>query len=653
MVPAALPAFSAPIGVRVVPSWLISDWDRLCAATALATRLRARPQAPMNVFCICILFSPKTGLEAYAEADSGKIAVNQGVVLAIKEVGVTDAGVVLVGVIGVQTDADRLGIFVEVGAVTLNVMGPGDVRAQVDTGNHVAVIQGRTQAVAPGEVGEVAVVFAPAGSVGRTVSSSTLEVRAFAHRLAVTGLPRALTEQGIATELGSAVAHATDVVGAYFTDQRQAAGAHYAIDEMDGTQRRLPEFLALIALDIVTRVEVGQTAVSVVLPGTGEADTGTHQSGTTHVTGIDLQRHVRTVAELTSNRHTTDVGAEADAIQADVFRMLEEITGTPQITLVAFNRHDQTRLSDGTRAGHAAGDVGIHRVAAMVVHGVETELGVVQRRHEPAEGYTELAAVTGFLVLAGTGDVGQLRLLAMGHVCTVEHQTVITTAGGNVSGGEEGTAVIRHGAVPFELVEGFHAQVFGQALGQVEHLDRQQTFLQLGARTAESGSVDRVDGVDAVLDEDTLTPADHLAAETDVTRVLTDEIVVIDEGVQQLDTGTLLQRVTAGVIDIVETLAAILGFEVIPVVATDKGTGIAVAQFQIVGALEDLGEHIAFLVVQTAVVRSTCGGFTTHIAMPVQPLVPPCGGHACTDRHLRVQLRVNLSDVEADCICRT
>src|SRR5690554_4703081 len=166
MVPAALPAFSAPIGVRVVPSWLISDWDRLCAATALATRLRARPQAPMNVFCICILFSPKTGLEAYAEADSGEVAVNQGVVLAIKEVGVADAGVVLVGVVGIQTDADRLGIFHKVGAVTFNVMGPGDVRAQVDTGNHVAVVQGGTEAVAPGEVGVEAVVLAPAGAVG-------------------------------------------------------------------------------------------------------------------------------------------------------------------------------------------------------------------------------------------------------------------------------------------------------------------------------------------------------------------------------------------------------------------------------------------------------------------------------------------------------
>src|SRR5690606_18179427 len=156
---------------------------------------------------------PKTGLEAYAEADSGELAVNQGVVLAVKAAVVTEAGVVLVGVLGVLTDADRIRIFVEVAAVTLNVLLPGDVLAQVDTGDHVAVIQGCTQAVAPGEVGEVAVVFAPAGSVGRTVSSSTLEVRAFAYRLAVTRLPRALTEQGVATELGSAVAHATDVVG--------------------------------------------------------------------------------------------------------------------------------------------------------------------------------------------------------------------------------------------------------------------------------------------------------------------------------------------------------------------------------------------------------------------------------------------------------
>src|SRR5690606_22338195 len=104
-------------------------------------------------------------LEAYAKADSGEVAINQGVVLAIKEVGVTDAGTVPVGVISVQTDTDRLGVFVEVGAVTLNVMRPGDIRAQVDTGNHVAVVQGCTQAVTPGEVSVESLVFTPAVAI--------------------------------------------------------------------------------------------------------------------------------------------------------------------------------------------------------------------------------------------------------------------------------------------------------------------------------------------------------------------------------------------------------------------------------------------------------------------------------------------------------
>src|SRR5690606_33508519 len=116
-------------------------------------------------FAYAYYFSPKPALETYANADGGKVTVNQRVVLAIKEVGVADAGVVLVRIVGVQTEAHGLGIFVEVGAVTLNVMRESHVRAQVDTGNHVAVIQGRAQTVAPGEVGEVTIVFTPATSL--------------------------------------------------------------------------------------------------------------------------------------------------------------------------------------------------------------------------------------------------------------------------------------------------------------------------------------------------------------------------------------------------------------------------------------------------------------------------------------------------------
>src|SRR5690606_22375680 len=141
---------------------------------------------------------PKTGLEAYAEADSGEVAVNQGVVLAIKEVGVTDAGVVLVGVVGIQTDADRLGVLDEVRAVALNVVRPGDVRAQVDTGNHVAVLQAGAHPVAPGIARHVAIILTPAGCA-----------RGGSQRGAGAVGKGALAEQRISTELGRAIAIAT------------------------------------------------------------------------------------------------------------------------------------------------------------------------------------------------------------------------------------------------------------------------------------------------------------------------------------------------------------------------------------------------------------------------------------------------------------
>src|SRR5690554_3139953 len=638
MVPAALPAFSAPIGVRVVPSWLISDWDRLCAATALATRLRARPQAPMNVFCICILFSPKTGLEAYAEADSGEVAINQSVVLAIKEVGVTDAGVVLVGVIGIQTHADRLGIFHEVGAVTLNVMGPGDVRAQVDTGNHVAVIQGRTHTVAPGEVGEVTVVLTPAVCLGCGALG-----RAGAIRIG------ALTEQRVTTELGSAIVgtQAADVIEAHLTDQGQTAGAQDAIDEVHGAYRALPELLALVTLNVVASLDLTRPiAVSVI------RNAGSHQQRrTTHVAGVDLQRHVRTVAQLARHRGTPDVGTEADAVQTDVLRMLEEVAGTTE-------GHAIVARGQGTAHSTQTRLVGVVGVAGVIVHRKKAEFGVIQRRHEPAEGYTELTAVTGILVLVDPGDISAHGLFAVGQIHAGKDQTIITVAAYHIGSGEEGTAVVSNGAAPFQLIESFHGQVFGQALGQVEHFYRQQTFLQLRARAPESGSVDRVDGVDAILDEYTLTPADHLATQTDVAGILTDAVVVIDEGVKQLDTGPFLERMASRIVNIIEPLAAVLGLEVIPVVATQEGTGVTVAQFKVMGTLEDLGKNVPRFVIESPIVGGSCGGFAPltlaiNLGESVDKTPVRVGRrHAGADRHLGIELPFDCTDIEVYCVCR-
>src|SRR5690606_29793978 len=134
---------------------------------------------------------------------------NQSVVLAIKEVGVTDSGVVLVGVVRVQADTDRLGVFHEVGAVAFDVMGPGDVRAQVDTGDHVAVIQCRAHTIAPGKVGEETIVLAPAIAVAIVgILRSTSAVSR-----------RALAKQRVAAKLGLTItaADTADVVGTHLT----------------------------------------------------------------------------------------------------------------------------------------------------------------------------------------------------------------------------------------------------------------------------------------------------------------------------------------------------------------------------------------------------------------------------------------------------
>src|SRR5690554_3875960 len=265
-------------------------------------------------------------------------------------------------------------------------MGPGDVQAQVDTGNHVAVIQGGADAVTPGKVGEVTVILTPAVCLGCGALG-----RAGAIRI------KALTEQRVTTELGSAIAgtQAADVIEAHLTDQGQTAGAQDAIDEVHGAYRALPELLALVTLDVVTSLDLARPiAVSVI------RNAGSHQQRrTTHVAGVDLQRHVRTVAQLTGNRGTTDVGTEADAIQTDVLRMLEEVASTTESHAIVA-RGQRTAHSTQTRL------VGVVGVAGVIVHRKKAEFGVIQRRNEPAEGHTVLTAVAGVLVLVGPGDIG-------------------------------------------------------------------------------------------------------------------------------------------------------------------------------------------------------------------------------------------------------
>ncbi|MCY1543854.1 hypothetical protein D9M68_796890 [compost metagenome] len=154
------------------------------------------------------------------------------------------------------------------------------------------------------------------------------------------------------------------------------------------------------------------------------------------------------------------------------------------------------------------------------------------------------------------------------------------------------------------MVKRFHGEIFGQALCHVEHVDRDQTFLDLSTRTTESSYVYRVDRVDTVLDKGAFTPADHLLAQANRTRLIGDGVVVINEGVENLCAGCLRTLFTIVVVNVLEQTALIFQFEVVPVLAAYENTGIAVLQFKVVDAFENLREGLTLLEIQVAIVRS-------------------------------------------------
>ena len=249
----------------------------------------------------------------------------------------------------------------------------------------------------------------------------------------------------------------------------------------------------------------------------------------------------------------------------------------------------------------------------MVVHEVGAELRV-QRLEHIAHGYTELAAVTRIAV--GTTahhhslfvDVhaprGEELLRSARHrAAAIEHAQVVgTTIGNDVRLGEEGAAVVDNRLIPFELVEGLGRQVVGEALRDVEHVDGNQAFLDLGPGAAERRHVDGVDRVDAAADEGTFTPAHYLLAKPHRARLIADGVVVVDKGVEQLGAGRLGAFLAVGVADVLELAVFVLQLEVVPVLAAHEHTGVAVLELQVMNAFEDLGEGFALLEVQVAIV---------------------------------------------------
>ncbi|MNC17719.1 hypothetical protein D3C75_656080 [compost metagenome] len=177
----------------------------------------------------------------------------------------------------------------------------------------------------------------------------------------------------------------------------------------------------------------------------------------------------------------------------------------------------------------------------MVVHEVQAVLGVVP---QPAQRRTPLPGIPGIAVTATGNDhplLADLEALAKGSRNRLQgcngragDGVALVAAVRHHIDTKESAAVIDDRLVPLQLIEAFHGQLFRQPLGGEQHVDRDQAFLDLGARTTERGHVDRIDAVDRVADEGALPPTDHLLAGTHRARQIGEGVVVIDECVEDL-----------------------------------------------------------------------------------------------------------------------
>ena len=189
-------------------------------------------------------------------------------------------------------------------------------------------------------------------------------------------------------------------------------------------------------------------------------------------------------------------------------------------------RRSADRVQRAERVADArlgAGLTGDQRQAAVIVQEEQAELrAVVEARRVVLEVEAVLAVVGRLLrgkAVHGL-EVGDERPAErtevhalVGERTEAEHHFA-AARGREIVVAEIGAGRFRHRRVPVGDVDSLRRQVVVELDAEVDHLLRQEGFLQLRARHAQRRDVEMVDGVDAVLDERALAPAHDLAAET-------------------------------------------------------------------------------------------------------------------------------------------
>ncbi|CAD5375496.1 hypothetical protein OF001_U10183 [Pseudomonas sp. OF001] len=225
--------------------------------------------------------------EAQPQFEIEPVAVGQCAVAAAEVVGPAQAGAPAVAVVGLDAQGQRLAPLDEhrLGRrrMAIDVVGPGQMRRQVDTGDGARVLPARLQAVAPGvAAGEAGVLAVARGRAGR--------------QRAAVGL-RAGAEQRVAAV---APVQAASVDPRQLAEQGQPAGAQHAV-----------EGVLQAALQLADRRAA---------PG------GLCAAGSQAVADGRLQRGVGAVTEFAApDAAGGQGGGEAEAVQTDVLRPGEEV----------------------------------------------------------------------------------------------------------------------------------------------------------------------------------------------------------------------------------------------------------------------------------------------------------------------------------------
>ena len=184
----------------------------------------------------------------------------------------------------------------------------------------------------------------------------------------------------------------------------------------------------------------------------------------------------------------------------------------------------------------------------MVVDVVETEFGTGELFCEVSDANAVLAIIIGFHVGQPRDEQATCHVLLVANL--LRYRDDVAAGSPDVVRREIRAATVDDGFFPFVLVEQVNVQRVGYASGDRYNAYREQAFLDLCTRPPEGGDVDRVDRVNAVLDEGALAPACNLAADSDVQRSpgFAEVERAVNESVEQFDTRGLREIVEATVV---------------------------------------------------------------------------------------------------------